>query len=183
VAYAWREAVAARHLGRGGVIVTATEGVFGLTCRASSRAACLALAGLKSRGSAKPFIVVAANEDQVRMLVDFTAFDPGPVVSSWPGPETWILPPRADTPPWLVSRNRTIAVRISAHPQLNRLAWRVGPLISTSANLPGRPAALSLLAARRYFGGRVSFYLPGRLLNPGVPSRIRHAESGRVVRG
>jgi len=179
----WLETVAIDRLKRGGVIVNATEGVYGLAARAQDESACATLSRLKSRGPAKPFIVVAADFRQVAAMVDVSEIDLEYVTATWPGPETWILPASRVTPQWLVSRQGTLAVRITAHAQLARLATAVGPLISTSANPPGRPPALNRLAARQYFGNRVACYLPGSLLRPGVPSRIRDSRSGLSLRG
>lgn len=179
----WLETIAVDRLKCGGVIVNATEGVYGLAARAQDENACATLSRLKSRGPAKPFIVVAAGFRQVSAMVDATQIDLERVTPTWPGPETWILPASRAAPKWLVSGQGTLAVRITAHPQLARLAAAAGPLISTSANPPGRPPALNQLAARRYFGDRVACYLPGRLLRPGVPSRIRDSRSGVSLRG
>jgi len=179
----WLETVAIDRLKSGKVIVNATEGVYGLAARARDESACAALGRLKSRGRAKPFIVVAADFGQVAAMVDVTQIDLAAVTATWPGPETWILPAARTAPPWLVSAQGALAVRITGHPQLARLAAAAGALISTSANPPGRPPALNRLAARRYFGNRVACYLPGKLLRPGVPSRIRDSRSGISLRG
>lgn len=179
----WLEMVAVDRLKRGGVIVNATEGVYGLAARAWDEQACARLSGLKSRGPAKPFIVVAADFSQLAAVINATNSELERAAASWPGPETWILRAARGAPKWLVSRSGTLAVRVTAHPQLARLAATAGPLISTSANPPGRPPALNPLTARRYFGDRIACYLPGRLLRPGVPSRIRDSRSGISLRG
>lgn len=179
----WFETVAVECLRRGKVIVNATEGVYGLAARAGDENACAALGRLKSRGPAKPFIVVAADFSQIATMVDVTRIDLEAVIATWPGPETWILPASRMAPEWLVSRQHTLAVRVTAHQQLARLTAAAGPLISTSANPPGRLPALDRLTARRYFGNRVACYLPGSLLRPGVPSRIRDSRSGVSLRG
>lgn len=179
----WLETLALDCLKRGEVIVNATEGVYGLAARAHDERACGALSRLKSRGRAKPFIVVAAAFSQIAAMIDVREIDLEPIIADWPGPETWILPAARATGKWLVSRQGTLAVRITAHPQFARLAAGAGPLISTSANPPGRPPAMNRLTARRYFGHRVACYLPGELIQPGIPSRIRDGRSGISLRG
>jgi L-threonylcarbamoyladenylate synthase len=164
------------------LIVHATEGVFGIGCSAFNRDACRAVAELKSRGRNKPFILVAADIVQIASWVRLDLSDFSVDRAGWPGPETWILPSKSEAPSWLRGIDRTIAVRISAHPQVQSLCRAVGPLVSTSANPPGRKPALCLLQARRYFGGRIKFYLPGRLINPGKASRIRDGRSGTLRR-
>jgi len=178
----WGENIAIRTLRAGGIIVHATEGVFGIAGRAFDRSACAAVAALKFRSRNKPFIVVAADFAQVAALADATAVGFDPARAGWPGPETWILPVSRTAPRWLYGSARTIAVRVTAHPQFIRLCRAVGPVVSTSANPQGRSPALNLLDARRYFGAAIGFYLPGELLTPGRPSRIRDGRSGRSLR-
>ncbi|MGR9091688.1 MAG: Sua5/YciO/YrdC/YwlC family protein [Gammaproteobacteria bacterium] len=106
-----------------------------------------------------------------------------PVTADWCSPEIWIFPASRAAGKWLVSWEATVAVRITERPQFARHAAGAGPLISTSAKPPGRPPALNRLAARRYSGCRVACYLAGKLLQPGVPSRIRDSRSGIALRG
>jgi len=176
------EAVAIRQLRQGGVVVHATEGVFGLACRANQADACDRIAGLKGRRTSKRFIVVVAAFAQISAVLDLAGVNMERIVASWPGSETWIFPARWAAPRWLCSRDHTIAVRVTGHPQFARLCAAVGPLVSTSANLQGRRSAANLLQARHYFRNAVDCYLPGDLLAPGRPSRIRNAHSGLVLR-
>ncbi len=178
----WQERLAARRLRNGGIIAHATEGVFGLGCRAFDQDACKQVAIRKGRSSKKPFIVVVAEFAQIAGAVDQTQIDFAKVSASWPGPETWIFPATKVAPRWLISDQCTIAVRVTGHRQFGRLCTAVGPMLSTSANLPGRPPALSLLEVRRFFGHAVDFYLPGELMSTGRPSRIRDARGGSTVR-
>ena len=176
------ESVAIRHLRRGQVIVHATEGVYGLGCMAFDRTAYRQIAALKQRPADKPFIVVVAEFSQIEATVRLTAASIKQRLLNWPAAETWLLPASEKAPSWLLSRDRTIAVRVTKHAQLARLARAVGPLISTSANLPSRPPALNLLQARHYFGHAADFYLSGELTNTGRVSLIRDATTGNVVR-
>jgi L-threonylcarbamoyladenylate synthase len=176
------EAAAIRQLRQGRVLVHATEGVFGLACRANRADACARIAALKGRNTNKRFIVVVAAFAQISAVLDLANIDMERIVASWPGPETWIFPARWAAPRWLCGRDRTIAVRVTGHPQFARLCIAAGPLVSTSANLQGRRAAVDLLQARHYFHNAVDCYLAGDLLEPGRPSRIRNAHSGLALR-
>lgn len=173
---------AAAVLRRGGVIANATEAVIGLAARAHDRAAGQRIRVLKRRPQAKGFIVVAASVEQLQGLVEFDTPLWVEVLASWPGPHTWVLPASAGAPPWLVSKTRDIAVRVTAHPQMAALCRAVGALVSTSANPAGRRPARSLLAARRYFRRRVDLYLAGEIGAAGRPTSIRDGRSGHLVR-
>jgi L-threonylcarbamoyladenylate synthase len=58
----------------------------------------------------------------------------------------------------------------------------VGPLISTSANPQGRPAARTRLRVEQYFRGRVDLVLGGSLGGRKNPSVIRDLATGKVIR-
>lgn len=178
----WREYEAVRRLRHGQIVAHATEGVFGLGCRAMDVDACRRVGELKERSPKQPFIVVVANFLQIAATVDRSQINFAAVSASWPGPETWIFPATMMAPRWLISAESTIAVRVTGHAQFARLCAEVGPIVSTSANPKGRRPALSLARARQYFGHSVDFYLSGRLTTPGRPSRIREADSGLSVR-
>ncbi|MNI98774.1 Threonylcarbamoyl-AMP synthase [compost metagenome] len=58
----------------------------------------------------------------------------------------------------------------------------VGPLVSTSANPQGRPAARTRLRVEQYFRGQVDLVLGGILGGRKNPSVIRDLATGTVVR-
>ncbi len=56
---------------------------------------------------------------------------------------------------------------------------KTGPLISTSANLHGRPHAMNIQQAFEYFGSSIDFYVNGGDLN-NEPSSIYNIFDGRL---
>lgn len=125
-------------LTEGGVVVLPTDTIYGLHALASHAAAVERVMELKGRADTKPFIVIAANVDQVIDLgVILDARTRSFLEEVWPAPLTAILPLRKPIPP---SRGTsTLAVRIPALEWLRTLAERTGPLVSTSANRSGEP--------------------------------------------
>lgn len=182
VEWSWHEACAHRALSLGGVIVHATEAVFGLAGRAYDFRAYLRIVELKRRPARKPFLIIAAEPGQLERLIDADTPYRNQAFESWPGPHTWVFPAHPSAPRWLVGADGTVAVRITGHPQARRLALMAGPLISTSANRNGRFASRSLLGARRTFGTQVSCYLPGQLGGLKRATEIRDSRTGRVLR-
>ncbi len=75
----------------------------------------------------------------------------------------------------------TVALRVSDHPQVRDLCSMVGPLISTSANPQGRPAARTRLRVEQYFRGQIDLILGGQL-GGADPSVIRDLATGKVIR-
>lgn len=174
---------AVRGLKAGGVVLHATEGVWGLACDPFDVEAVARVLVLKGRPVAKGLILVGGNMDHFAEELDL--LEPAvrsQVESTWPGAVTWVLP-STRFPEWISGGRETVAVRVSGHPQVRALCERFGEaLVSTSANPTGRLPATSQIRARAYFQGRVDYVLPGEVLNAGAPSRIQTL-GGEVLRG
>ncbi len=174
------------HLTSGNVIAYATEAVFGLGCDPDNQAAVLKLLNIKQRSVAKGLILIAADWSQ---LLPYVARDQlsesamQRVLASWPGPFTWVMPARASTPRWLTGNFDSLAVRVTAHPQVRDLCLAYGkPLVSTSANLSGAAPCRNVDEVRAQLGERVDYVLPGAVGGATNPSQIRDAITGKVLR-
>ena len=180
----WQLRQAARIVRQGGLIAYPTEAVYGLGCDPLQAGAVQRLLALKDRPVDKGLILVAADLDQLRpFLLPLSADDEATVLATWPGPVTWLIPARAETPRWLRGRHDTLAVRVTDHPVTAALCRQLGhPLVSTSANRSGQPPARSPLAVRRSFGKAIDLILSAPLGNRQRPTIIRDLASGRIVR-
>ena len=167
----------------GGVVLHATEGVWGLACDPFDLAAVGKVLTLKQRPVAKGLIVVGASADDFALeLAGIEAVARARVLASWPGAHTWVLPNR-QFPAWITGGRDSVAVRVSGHPQVRALAAAFGgPIVSTSANPGGRPPARNQLKARAYFRQLVDYVLPGEVLGRRGPSCIRTVD-GELLRG
>lgn len=171
-------------LDAGGVIAYPTEAVWGLGCDPADQAAVHSVLALKQRPVEKGLILVAADMWQLEFLVwDLPAQLQDKLRQSWPGPNTWLIPHHERVPAWVTGRHPTVAVRVSDHPVVAALCSAFGgPLVSTSANPQGLPAARSQLAVRRYFRGQPLRYAPGVVGRRQSPSQIRDLISDQLVR-
>ncbi len=177
---------AAALLGRGGVIAYPTEGVWGLGCDPFDRDAVLRLLDIKQRPVDKGVILIAGTLAQFDPIIDWACL-PAPartrVTGSWPGPNTWIVPARADVPAWITGAHTRVAVRLSAHADVVALCAAFGgALVSTSANLTGEPAVAERDALDPRLLARVDGVLDGRTGGRTGPSTIRDALSGALLR-
>lgn len=175
----WHLRLAARSLNSGGLVLHATEGVWGLACDPFDAEAVGRLLELKGRSPDKGLIVIGGGTEAFAPeLAEIEPDQVNSVLGSWPGPETWILPNRR-FPYWITGQHDGVAVRVPGHPQARALAATFGsPLVSTSANPSGLPAPTSMIRARGIFPrtdfpGWLDYLLPGEVLQPGAPSRIR----------
>lgn len=171
---------AARILANGGIIAYATESVFGLGCNPRDPVAVRRLLKIKRRPVARGLILIAADITQLQPYVGEL---PPQVLASWPGPYTWLVSPRAETPRWITGHHARIAVRVTAHPQARALCLAAGmALVSTSANRSGRVPVRHYREALHRLGSQVDYILPGRVGGRRKPTPIRDAISGELVR-
>ncbi|MGH7195944.1 MAG: L-threonylcarbamoyladenylate synthase [Candidatus Saccharimonadales bacterium] len=145
-------------INRGAVGVLPTDTVYGLVAKADNLPAVKNLYKLKSRAD-KPGTIIAASIDQLvdlgikrRYLTAVSQF--------WPGAVSVILPV-GEQLHYLSQNLPTLAMRLPAGAKINQLLEKTGPLLTTSANLPGQPPAENIAQAKNYFGARLDFYADG----------------------
>jgi L-threonylcarbamoyladenylate synthase len=174
--------IAVQALQRGELITYPTEGVWGLGCDPDNSEAVSRLLLLKQRPIEKGLILVAANMEQLSpYLCHLSAQQLQVLRSTWPGPNTWLIPANEAVAPWISGGQKNVALRVSVHPVVKALCEAFGgPIVSTSANRSGKSAAISLLAVQLRFPSVVR--MPGNLTHPGQPSTIRDLQTGNVIR-
>jgi len=176
--------LAAHRLRLGAIIAYPTESVYGLGCDPLNGDAVERLLSLKQRRMEKGVILISDSFERLRPFVgDLPAETLREVLSQWPGAITWLLPAAAGVPAWLTGRHRTLAMRVTAHPVAAALCRAAGmPLVSTSANISGRPPARNPLQVRLRCGTGLDMVIHGETGGLGRPTPIRDALSGRTVR-
>jgi len=167
---------------RGGVIAYPTEGVFGLGCLPDDPRALLRLLDIKRRDTNKGLILIAAHAGQldgwIALPADKSLPEPDPA-----HPVTWIVPPGPLVTELLRGEHENIAVRITTNPVARSLCLAVdSPLVSTSANLSGKPTARNRFVLQRQFADVVGYVVPGDCGPASGPSEIRDFTSNRILR-
>ena len=180
---AFRLQLAARWLASGEILAYPTEAVYGLGCNPLDGPAVRRLLELKQRPLDKGLILIAADFAQLApFLASTNSGELEHVFSTWPGPYTWLLPANTATPRWLTGRHDTLAVRVTAHPIAAALCTAFGgAIVSTSANLAGRPPARNALQVRRRCPG-IDRILSGPCGGLRSPTAIRDARTHSVIR-
>jgi L-threonylcarbamoyladenylate synthase len=125
----------------GGVIVYPTETFYAIGGNALNQALGQHLTKIKKRPAKKPFPTVVGDLQSLEKLITHWPENARELANRyWPGPLTMILPGLETLPAAITGDDNSIAVRWSPHPLINDLARILHlPLISTSANLSGRP--------------------------------------------
>jgi L-threonylcarbamoyladenylate synthase len=170
---------------RGELLAYPTEAVFGLGCDPDNQQAVMNLLALKQRPLEKGLILVAKTYSQLLPYVKDAAIPLDrrtAIISSWPGPVTWLLPKSDNAPDWITGGGDMIAVRVSAHPVVAQLCEILDkPLVSTSANLSGQPPVTEAQEIVRTFADKVML-VPGKVGGSLKPSEIRHGLTGNIIR-
>jgi L-threonylcarbamoyladenylate synthase len=165
----------------GGVIAYPTEGVWGLGCLWTDEAAIKEILRLKQRPLEKGMIILCSQlADIEAYLLPLTAENIEQLDQDTSHPVTWILPCKLSVPTSVRGQHTSIAVRFSRHPLVQALCTQVRPIISTSANPSGSPAAMSVLEVHGYFQDQLSYILPGELGGYSKPSEIRTLDGHKV---
>jgi L-threonylcarbamoyladenylate synthase len=160
-------------LARGGLVVIPTDTVYGIAADAFTPDAVDGLLMAKGRGRDMPVPVLVGSAATLDGLTpDRSQASRDLVEAFWPGGLTIVLR-HAWTLAWDLGETRgTVALRMPLHPVALDLLAKTGPLAVSSANLSGRPAALTAEEAQEQLGAVVEIYLDGGLCEEPVPSTI-----------
>ncbi len=181
----WKMREAARSFHRGGIIAYPTEAIYGLGCDPLNWYAVEGLLQLKQRPVDKGLILIAASFEQLQPFVKpLSAAQMEPIMESWPGPNTWLLPATDGLPFWLRGRHDTLAVRVTDHPIAAGLCLACkSPLVSTSANVSTHNPAQNAIQVRTRLGDQPDLIINGATGGEKSASVIRDGATGRVLRG
>ena len=172
----------------GECIVLPTDTVYGIGADAFNADAVQRLLDAKMRGRDMPPPVLIADASLIRALATGVPDQAKDLVAKhWPGPLTVICKIQPSLRMDLGDTEGTIALRVPDHELAREILRRTGPMAVSSANLSGKPAALSCDEALDQLGDRVSVYLDGGTLSAhaGASSTIvdfTQRDEGEVLR-
>jgi L-threonylcarbamoyladenylate synthase len=160
-------------LQKGGVIAFPTDTVYGLGADAFNSTAVERIYEIKNRPQHLQLPLLIADVERLTTLAE-----PIPEIAwflarrFWPGGLTLVLP-KADSGPAYLASEPTIAVRVPNHPVSRALIQRLGnPIIGTSANISGQPAALTADEVGQQLGGKIDFVINGGKCPGGKESTV-----------
>jgi L-threonylcarbamoyladenylate synthase len=163
-------------------VVLPTDTVYGL-CSIATEEATERLYTLKGRVSRRPTALLAASIEQ--LLAAVPELDEHVLRALLPGPFTLVLPNPKRRYPWLTGETPdAIGVRVPDLPAETReIVAAAGPVVATSANLPGGPDPRRLDDVPQALRVRAAAAVDGGEL-PGTPSTVVDLTAGepRVIR-
>lgn len=162
----------------GTIAVIPTDTVYGLVTCADNRKAVARLYALKHRTKGKPGTVIAADIQQlIELGIDGSTL--AQVAHLWPNPLSIVIQiePYLD---YLGIGLPDLAVRIPKDQHILDLLRRTGPLLTSSANEPGKPPATNLAEAQQFFSDSVDLYVDGGDLSGRLPSTVAILHDGTL---
>ncbi len=161
-------------LKRGGLVAFPTDTVYGLGAGANIPQAVARVYQVKKRPSNMALPLLLADVSQISEVAE-----PVPAIV-WllankflPGALTIVLYKSGSVPDIVTAGGRTVAIRIPAHPVPVALARGLGtPVVGTSANLSGKPSALTADEVHSQFGDKVDLVIDGGRCSGGRESTI-----------
>lgn len=176
-------AAAVAVLQSGGIVAYPTDTLYGLAVDPRNDTAVERLFAVKGRGSASAIALIAAD---AAMAEGVAASGFGPLErrlasAFWPGPLTIVVPASGGMSAALAPRG-TLGVRVPAHLVARSLSAAFGACITaTSANLTGRPPAVTADEVAATLGELVDFLVDAGPAPGGPPSTIVEVVDGRPV--
>ena len=144
----------------GRLVVLPTDTVYGIGADAFDGSAVAALLAAKGRGRDMPVPVLVGSWHTIDGLVYSVPPAARELIRAfWPGALSLVVR-QAPSLQWdLGDANGTVMLRMPLHPVAIELLREVGPMAVSSANVSGRPAAVTAAEARDQLGDLVAVYL------------------------
>lgn len=169
----------------GRLVVLPTDTVYGIGADAFDSSAVAALLAAKGRGRNMPVPVLVGSWHTIDGLVYSVPPAARELIRAfWPGALSLVVR-QAPSLQWdLGDANGTVMLRMPLHPVAIELLREVGPMAVSSANVSGRPAAVTAADAREQLGDLVAVYLEAGPSERGAASTIVDLTSAqpRVLR-
>jgi len=165
------------------LIAYPTETLYGLGCDAMNADAVSSLLRLKRRPAHKGLIILTSKAAHIDQLLQNKQWRQQIPAEPCNPPSTWLISASYKTPAWLIGQQHKLALRFTSHPLARQLCDALdGPIVSTSANPSGLPAALNDLQARQYFKNSICYYVATDTHIGTTASRIIDSHSGQIIR-
>ncbi len=169
---------AAWKLRNGSIVAYPTETVYGLGTIIYETDAVERLKQIKGLPLSRPLsVLISKNRPAMleELVPSFCPIAQRLAKFYWPGPLTIIHEALPDLPEIITGNTGSVGIRCSPHPGLNRLVELVGhPIITTSANLTGKPPATNYEEVFSYFEGIIDGIL---LFDETDPSQAHKASN------
>jgi len=169
---------AAEALKKGEVILHPTETCYGLAVDPFNKEALSKLCELKGMDKAKPLSIMVSSVDMADRFGLFSDYAKTIVEQFWPGPVSIMVMKRKGSLPEFFNKDeKFVSIRYSSDPFCVKMIELLGgPIVTTSANIAGKPPCYSALEFKKQGGvrrfGKLGFVADAGKIPVNPPSTI-----------
>lgn len=166
--------IAVKEILKGNLIALPTETVYGLAADATNEEAIIRIFETKERPFFDPLIVHLKNIKEINKYGTDIPDDVFKLAKEFsPGPLTYIVRKKPIIPDIVSGGLDTVAIRIPAHPMIQKVLHKSGvPISAPSANMFGRISPTSAEDVLKELKGRVNYILDGGQCEIGIESTV-----------
>jgi tRNA threonylcarbamoyl adenosine modification protein (Sua5/YciO/YrdC/YwlC family) len=175
-------AQAVQLLEKGGVIAYPTDTTYGIGCSIFNKRGIERIYLLKQREKKKPFSFICSDISEVARYSKVSNYSFKILKRYLPGPYTFVLNASSVVPDLLVTKQKTVGIRIPNNKICLALVERLGhPIITTSANLSGEEPIGDPVQVEQEMGKKLDLVINGGTLSANVSSVISLIDDIPVV--
>ncbi len=155
------------------VICYPTDTGYGIGCDLMNQKAIKSIMQLKRRPKDKPFSFMCSDLTDISQYAHVSNTAYRLMKKSLPGPYTFVLPGTKLVPKVMASKQKTVGIRVPAHPICRLLIKTLGnPIVNTSAQLDDEEAPSEPFQIEQYLGNRIDLIIDGGPIFPDPSSVI-----------
>lgn len=157
----------------GGLIAYPTDTTYGIGCSIFNKKGVERIYQIKQREKKKPFSFICADLSDVTHYARVSNYAFNILKRRLPGPYTFVLEATRVVPDLLVTKQKTVGIRIPDNPICLAIVQALGhPIVTTSANLTGEEPIGDPLQIERELGKQLDLVVDGGLLPADVSSVV-----------
>lgn len=160
-------------LERGGVIAYPTDTTYGIGCSIMSKKGIERIYSIKQREKKKPFSFICSDLSDIARYAKVSNYQYKILKRLLPGAYTFVLAASSTVPDLLVTKQKTVGIRIPDNILCLAIVRQLGhPIITTSANRSGEEPIGDPLSVDRELGKQLDLVVDGGILSAAVSSVV-----------
>lgn len=161
------------RLRNGGIIAYPTDTTYGIGCSIFNKKGIERIYQMKQREKKKPFSFICPNISEIARYCRVSNVAFKHIKRYLPGPYTFVLEATREVPDLLVTRQKTVGIRIPDNRICLDIVQMLGtPIVTTSANISGEEPVGDPLVIDDVFGSRLDIIVDGGILATDVSSVV-----------
>jgi len=160
-------------LEKGGVIAYPTDTTYGIGCSILNKKGIELIYSIKQREKKKPFSFICSDLSDIARYAKVSNYQYKVMKRLLPGAYTFVLPASSTVPDLLVTKQKTVGIRIPDNRICLAIVGQLGhPIITTSANRSGEEPIGDPFVVDNELGRQLDLVVDGGVLSASVSSVV-----------